>query len=60
MGLMLFVLENWKMIIVSFYVSTVFVFLSSSLNPLLYLWRMKDIRNEVTKLVKQKLSCMEN
>ena len=59
MGLMLFVLENWKMIIVSFYVSTVFVFLSSLLNPLLYLWRMKDIRNEVTKLVKQIL-CMEN
>ena len=30
----------------------VFVFLSSSLNPTLYLWRMKDIRNEVTRLEK--------
>ena len=59
MGLLLFVLENWKMIIVPFYVSTVLAFLSSSLNPLLYLWRMKDIRNEVTKLVKQIL-CMED
>ena len=59
MGLLLFVLENWKMIIVPFYVSTVLAFLSSSLNPLLYLWRMKDIRNEVTKLVKQIL-CMKN
>ena len=34
-------------------VSMVFVFLSSSLNPLLYFWRMKDIRNEVTRLVKR-------
>ena len=30
----------------------VLVFLSSSLNPILYLWRMSDIRNEVTRLVK--------
>ena len=29
-----------------------FMFLSSSLNPFLYLWRMNDIRNEVTTLVK--------
>ena len=33
-------------------VSMVFVFLSSSLNLSLYLWRMNDIRNEVKKLVK--------
>lgn len=33
--------------------SLVFVFMSSSLNPLLYLWRMKDIRTEVTRLVKR-------
>ena len=32
--------------------SVVFVFLSSSLNPFLYLWRMNDIRNEITRLVK--------
>ena len=30
-----------------------FMFLSASLNPLLYLWRMKDIRNEVKLLVKK-------
>ena len=40
-------------------VSMAFLFLSSSLNPLLYLWRMKDIRNEVTKLVKRIL-CKSN
>ena len=28
------------------------VFLSPSLNPLLYMWRMKDIRNEVTRLIR--------
>lgn len=32
--------------------SLMFVFLSSSLNPFLYLWRMNDIRNEITRLVK--------
>ena len=32
--------------------SLIFVFLSSSLNPFLYLWRMNDIRNEITRLVK--------
>ena len=53
MGLTLFVSENFKIIIVSFYVSHVLVFLSSSLNPLLYLWRMKDIRNEVKQMVKE-------
>ena len=35
-----------------FDVLMVLVFLSSSLNPLLYLWRMSDIRNEVKNLVK--------
>ena len=34
-------------------VSMVFVFLSPSLNPLLYLWRMKDIRSEFKHLVKR-------
>ena len=28
------------------------VFLSPSLNPLLYMWRMKDIRNEVTRFIR--------
>ena len=34
-------------------VSTMLVFLSSALNPLLYLGRMKDIRDEVKRLVKR-------
>ena len=32
--------------------SLMFLFLSSSLNPFLYLWRMNDIRNEIARLVK--------
>ena len=42
-----------------FNMSVVFVFLPSSLNPLLYLWRMKDIRTEVKRLVRRIL-CKEN
>ena len=34
-------------------VTIVFTFLSSSLNLLLYLWRMKEIRDEVKQLAKQ-------
>ena len=34
-------------------ISVVLTFLSSSLNPLVYLWRMKDIRNKVTQLLKR-------
>ena len=34
-------------------VSIVFILLCSSLNPLLYLWRMRDIRREVKHLVKR-------
>lgn len=34
-------------------VTMALVFLSSSLNPLLYLWRMKDIRDEVKRVVKR-------
>ena len=34
-------------------VSSMFMFLSASLNRLLYLWRMRDIRNEVKLLVKR-------
>ena len=36
--------------------SLIFMFLSSSLNPLLYFWRMKDIRNEIRHLLKHFLS----
>ena len=35
-----------------FDLSLMFVFLSSSFNPFLYLWRMNDIRNEIARLVK--------
>lgn len=34
-------------------ITVMFLFLSSSVNPLIYLWRMKDIRNEVKHLLKQ-------
>ena len=33
-------------------ITVMFLFLSSSVNPLIYLWRMKDIRNEVKRLFK--------
>ena len=39
--------------------SFLLVFMSSSLNPALYLWRMKDIRNEVARLTKAVL-CKQN
>ena len=38
-----------------FHISMVLSFFSSSLNPLFYLWRMKDIREEVKHLVKRML-----
>ena len=36
---------------VAFSASRVFLFLSSSLNPFLYLWRMSDVRNGVKQLL---------
>lgn len=59
LGLLLVFPENCSITVLSFYVSTVLVFLSSTLNPLLYLWRMKDIRVEVRKLVKR-IFCKDN
>ena len=53
LGLVMVYRENCNMLFFSIYVSITLVFLSSSLNPLLYLWRMKDIRQEVRKLVKR-------
>lgn len=38
-----------------FKMSIMFLFLSSSLNPLIYLWRMNDIRNGVKQLLKHLL-----
>ena len=34
------------------HVSTVVVFMSSSLNPLLYIWRLREIRQEVKQLIR--------
>ena len=52
MGLtVLFRFNAWSMAVLN--VSVVLACLSSSLNPLLYLWRMKDIRSEVARLVKR-------
>ena len=42
-----------------FDISILFMFLASSMNPLIVLWRMKDIRDEVTKLLKQ-IFCKNN
>ena len=51
MGLLVVLTNEFSVIFLA--VSTSFVFLASSLNPLLYLWRMKDVRIEVKQLVKQ-------
>ena len=50
---LMLVLRTTKSIVPFVAVSVTLLFLSSSLNPLLYLWRMKDIRNEVRHLVRQ-------
>ena len=57
-GLMIVLKYNqWAMLL--FNASVVLVFLSSSLNPLLYVWRMKDIRKEVARLVRR-VFCKSN
>ena len=38
-------------------VSTCLIFLNSSLNPVLYCWRIKDIRQEVKNLIRKCLCC---
>lgn len=40
-------------------ITMMFLLISSSINPLIYLWRMNDIRNAVKHLLKQ-LLCKEN
>ena len=52
--LMLF-LSHGELTMNFLHTSIVLLFLSSSLNPLLYLWRMKDIREEVKHLLKRML-----
>ena len=42
-----------ELVVISLNVSSMLMFLSASLNPLLYMWRMRDIRNEVKLLVKR-------
>ncbi len=50
---------NFSQIELVYVVSLMFLFSTSSLNPLIYLWRMNDIRNGVKQLLKQ-LLCKEN
>ena len=38
-------------------VSACLVFLSSSLNPVLYCWRIKDVKQEVKNIIRQCLCC---
>ena len=42
-----------ELISLSLTIATILVYLYPLLNPLLYLWRMKDIRNEARQLVKR-------
>lgn len=53
------VLDNEKETVPLLNFSFLLVFMSSSLNPVLYLWGMKDIRNEVARLIKAVL-CKQN
>lgn len=46
-------LNNPEFVNPFFDIAMLFVFLSSSLNPLLYVWRMRDVRSAVEQLVKQ-------
>lgn len=48
-----FVLANPDLEFLFFNVSALFVFLSSSLNPVVFLCRMSEIRNEVIQLIKR-------
>ena len=54
-----FALAHPDVELLSFNVSVLLVFLSSSLNPLIFLSRMKDLRDEVAKLLKR-LFCKGN
>ena len=56
---LLLVLENLYFKHLLFDISILLMFLSSSINPLIVLWRLKDIRDEVTKLLKQ-IFCKNN
>ncbi|XP_078344057.1 histamine H2 receptor-like [Oculina patagonica] len=44
-------LKDQSVVELGFVISILFVFLSSSLNPCIYLWRMNDIRNGVKQLI---------
>ena len=52
-------LQNHSEVALAFTFSMIFMFLSSSLNPLLYVWRMNDIRTGVKQLLRQ-LLCQEH
>ena len=48
----LFVLKDYTELDVAYMIALVFMSLSSSLNPVAYIWRMNDIRNGVKHLLK--------
>ena len=52
LSLLWFLLQNPNLRELILHVSILLGYLSSSLNPLIFLWRMKDIRNEVITLLK--------
>ena len=51
--------QNHSEVALAFIFSMIFMFLSSSVNPLLYVWRINDIRDGVKQLLKN-LLCQEN
>ena len=57
--LLIFAPVNLHLVTLLVDISVLLIFLSSSMNPLIVLWRMKDIRDEVTKLLKQ-IFCKNN
>lgn len=57
-GLLVY-LDNHSILHLPFQLTMLLLFLSSSLNPVLYVWRMKDIRAGVKQLLRR-LLCKEN
>ena len=53
-----FILNNYTGLEMAFMISLLCLFLSSSLNPVIYIWRMNDIRNG-EKNVLNKFSCIQ-
>ena len=54
----IFILKGYEDLEVAHVILTMFLFLSSSLNPVIYIYRMNEVRNEVKNLIK-KLFCTQ-